>query len=163
MWVNRYSYSSEVYEKLAQKYAQLDKINKEEKTPSFEKTDAITSSNIPKNYDEEEYKRVLEKFKQRDSEIKTHEQTHASSAHTTAPIAYNYDVGPDGKLYAAGGHVRLDTSVPKNEEEASFKLDQIKKAASSSSDLSSADAQIARTANLNKMLILSQGENFANQ
>ncbi len=163
MWVNRYSYSSEVYAKLAQKYSELDKINQEDKQISFEKTDTVELSLVPKNYDEQDYKRVLEKFKQRDSEVKTHEQAHASNANTTAPISYNYQVGPDGKLYATGGHVRLDTSIPKDEKEASFKLDQLQKAASSNSELSSADAQIARTANLNKMLILSQGGNYANQ
>jgi len=162
MWVNRYSYSSDVYAKLAQKHSQLDKINQEEKLSSFKKTDTIEASLVPKNYDEEDYKRVLDKFKQKDADVKAHEQAHASKAQTTAPISYNYQVGPDGKLYATGGHVRLDTSIPKDEKAASFKLDQLRNAASSPNELSSADAQIARTATLNKMLILSKGDTHAN-
>lgn len=163
MWVNRYTYSSDVYAQLAQKFAELDKIDQEEKKASFEKVDSIESSGIPNNYDEQDYLRVLEKFKQRDSQVQSHEQAHASNTTTTAPISYTYQVGPDGKLYATGGHVRLDTSIPQDEKAASYKLSQLQKAASANSDLSSADAQIARTANLNKMLILSQGENNANQ
>lgn len=72
-------------------------------------------------------------------------------------------MGPDGKLYATGGNVRLDTSLPKDEGAALAKLNELQKASSSPSGLSGADAQIARTANLNKMLILSkQGESYEN-
>lgn len=65
-------------------------------------------------------------------------------------------MGPDGKLYATGGHVRLDTSIPKDEASAIAKLDRLQKASTAPDGLSSADASIARTANLNKMLLLSK-------
>jgi hypothetical protein len=71
-------------------------------------------------------------------------------------------MGPDGKLYATGGHVRLDTSIPKDEDAAQAKLSQIQSAATAANELSGADAQIARTASLNKMLLLSQGGRHAN-
>lgn len=104
---------------------------------------------------------MLSKFKNKDSEVKMHEQTHAASATTTTAINYNYQVGPDGKLYAVGGSVRFDTSIPKDEAAASIKLEQLKDASSSVDGLSGADAQIAQKANLNKMLIQSMKEGFS--
>ncbi len=154
--------SSSIYQELAQKRTELANIEKRdiEKAPAddYDKTNPTSNK-----YDEQDYQRVLDKFKNLDSEIKTHEQSHAAGATTTAPIQYNYQVGPDGKLYANGGSVRLDTSIPKNEGSANAKLEELKDASTAVDALSSADAQIARTANLNKMLLQSQGESYENR
>lgn len=80
---------------------------------------------------------------------------------TTAPINYSYQVGPDGKLYAMGGSVRFDTSIPSNPESAKAKFEELKDASSSVSSLSGADASIAQTANLNKMLVESIKEGYS--
>lgn len=72
-------------------------------------------------------------------------------------------MGPDGKLYATGGHVRFDTSMPSNPVEAKLKLDELQKASSAPEGLSGADSSIAITANLNKMLLSSLGENYENR
>lgn len=150
---------TQLYAKLSQKYAQLDKIEQTEaikpQSDYYEK-----SSNI-KNYDEEDFQRVLEKFKSKDQEIRSHEQIHATIGHTTTPISYNYQEGPDGKIYAVGGSVRLDTSIPQDPKAASYKLDQIKKAAAGPSDPSGADTMIVSAANLNKMLIEQKGDEDA--
>jgi len=63
-----------------------------------------------------------------------------------------------------GGSVRFDTSIPENSQSAKVKLEQLKKASSSVSSLSGADASIAQTANLNKMLLesLKQGFTYEN-
>lgn len=154
-----YQNISNIYQQLAQKKAQLAQIDKEDLEKStFEKNDSVSFGE--ENYDENDYARVLNKFKNRDSEVKIHEQIHASNAPTTSAISYNYQVGPDGKLYAMGGSVRFDTSIPQNEESAKVKLEQLKDASSSVSGMSGADAQIAQSANLNKMLIESMKEGF---
>jgi len=163
MELSSYSQSaSSIYQELAQKRNELANIEKRdiEKAPAdnYDKTNATNEK-----YDEQDYQRVLDKFKNLDSEIKTHEQSHAASATTTAPIQYNYQVGPDGKLYANGGSVRFDTSIPKDEGSANAKLEELKDASTTVDALSSADAQIARTANLNKMLLQSQGESYENR
>ncbi len=156
MLVSSYSSSAQINAQIAQKYAQLDKLDLEESVSNFKSSNRIELSQTPKNYDEQDYLRVLEKFKQKDAQIRTHEQTHASQANTTTPISYNYQVGPDGKLYAVGGYVRLDTSMPKDPQEALYKLDRLQSATTSVKDMSGADAQIAQTAHLNKMLISSK-------
>lgn len=163
--LDNYQSISSIYQQIATKKAELSAIDKKEEIKStFEKTDVVDISG--KNYDENDYQRVLEKFKRLDAQTKAHEQQHAALGDAKGAISYNYQTGPDGKLYATGGHVRLDTSIPQDPESALAKLDKLANAAGAPSELSSADAAIARAANLNKMLILSQsnneGENYAN-
>ncbi len=161
---SNYQNITAIHQELALKKSQLANIDKKEiEKSAFEKNDYVNISD--NKYDKNDYERVIEKFKSLDSHIRTHEQTHASLTTTTGAINYNYQSGPDGKLYATGGHVRLDTSIPKDEKAAVVKLDELAKAASASVGLSGADAMIARSANLNKMLIMSkqEGENYDNK
>lgn len=155
-----YQNVSSIYQQLALKKSELSNLDKKELEKSaFEKNDTVQLGE--KNYDENDYQRVLNKFKNKDNEIRTHEQTHASLGTTTAPINYNFQVGPDGKLYAMGGSVRFDTSIPSNPENAKVKLEELRDASSSVSSLSGADASIAQTTNLNKMLLESIKEGYS--
>ncbi|MEA3498125.1 MAG: putative metalloprotease CJM1_0395 family protein [Campylobacterota bacterium] len=148
--------------KLSQKFAELRKIEQKESIEGIKQKDYFEEPNsIGKNYDEQDFQRVLNKFKQSDINIRSHEQIHASIGHTTAPISYTYQEGPDGKMYAIGGHVRLDTSIPNDPKAAEFKLDQLKRASTAPSDVSGADMNIATQANLNKILLNIQGGNDA--
>ncbi len=142
---------SAIYVKLSQKYAELAKVDEEVEEENFlkQKQDYIDIGG--NNYEKNDYERVLEKFKSSDANIRSHEQAHASLTTTTSSIQYNYQQGPDGKMYAVGGHVRLDTSMPDDPKAAVVKLDQIKKSATANSDMSGADASIAIGANLMKM------------
>lgn len=153
--------SSSIYMQIAQKRAELASIDKEELQKSTQESYDNTSA-INGKYDEKDYERVISKYKKLDSEVQAHEQLHASKATTTAPIDYNYQVGPDGKMYATGGSVRIDTSIPEDEAAANYKLQQIQDSASAPSELSGADAQIARTANLNRLLIQSKEQGVTN-
>jgi hypothetical protein len=152
---------NQLYSKLSQKFAQLDKLDQEESISKASKSDYIETSGVPKNYDEQDFQRVLDKFKKADADIRSHEQAHATIGHTTSPISYNYQQGPDGKMYAVGGHVRLDVSLPEDPKAAMHKLDQIQKASTSVSEPSGADMSIATSANLNKLLLQSRGEENA--
>ena len=161
---NSFNTVSSLNQQIALKKTELSNIEKKEDEKSlFEKNDSVNI--VGKNYDEEDYKRVLDKYKSLDAEVRSHEQTHAAGAATTAPINYSYQVGPDGKVYASGGSVRFETSIPEDEAAANAKLDKLASAASGPAELSLADAQIARTANLNKMLLQSieKGVDYANQ
>ncbi|MEA1914230.1 MAG: putative metalloprotease CJM1_0395 family protein [Campylobacterota bacterium] len=161
MWVNRHQTSSEVYAKLATKYEQLDAIDQKQSLEKTQKKDRFEISGSS-NVDQNDYQRVLDKFKSADANIRAHEQAHAASGATKTPIQYNYQMGPDGKMYAVGGSVRLDTSIPTDPKEAAFKLDQIANAASAPDAMSGADAHIATQANLMKMMLQIQGDKDAN-
>ena len=143
---------SQLNSKLAQKVSELHKIDQDISTSTKEREDYFDISN-PNNYDKNDFARVLDKFKQTDLSIRSHEQAHATIGHTTSPISYTYQEGPDGKLYAVGGSVHLDTSIPDDPKAAQYKLDNIKKAASGVSDESGADSAIVTAASLNKMII----------
>jgi hypothetical protein len=154
---------SEIRIRLYDKYAQLGSIDKKENQDELLKNaqqDYFDSDTVAGKYDKNDYERVLDKFKSMDSNVRSHEQTHASLTGTTAPIQYNYQMGPDGKMYATGGSVRLDTSMPDDPKAAAAKLDELKKSATSSgNDMSSADSNIAIQANLMKMKLQLQEEN----
>jgi len=160
---NNFNTISSLNQQIALKKVELSNIDKKEDEKSlFEKNDSVNI--VGKNYDQEDYKRVLDKYKELDAEVRIHEQAHSSRAPTTAPINYSYQVGPDGKLYANGGSVRFDTSIPKDEAAANVKFNKLVDAASGPAELSAADSEISRTANLNKLLLQSieKGENYAN-
>ncbi len=160
---NNFNTISSLNQQIALKKAELSNIDKKEDEKSlFEKNDSVNI--VGKNYDEEDYKRVLDKYKELDAQVRTHEQTHAVGAVTTAPINYSYQVGPDGNVYASGGSVRFDTSIPKDEAAANVKLDKLADAASGPAELSAADSAISRTANLNKLLLqnIEQGVDYGN-
>ena len=54
----------------------------------------------------------LRKLQQRDREVRAHESAHLSAAgqHAVGGAQYQYQKGPDGRMYAIGGHVSIDTS-----------------------------------------------------
>ena len=162
MLINEYQNRGQILSKLNQKLGELNNIDQKDIQSRFLKVDVVDISNDSK-YDENDYQRVLEKFKNSDSRVRAHEQAHAANGITTTPISYKYQTGPDGKAYAVGGEVRLDTSIPTDPKEASFKLSQIQRASSAPGDTSGADAQITIQANLNKLLLQSQGDENANK
>ncbi len=65
-------------------------------------------------------------MKVRDLHVKMHEQQHmaVTGAYAVGGPHYQYTVGPDGKSYAVGGEVRLDTSPVANNPEATIRKAQ---------------------------------------
>lgn len=96
----------------------------------------------------EEEQRQLDELKQRDQEVRQHEQAHASAGNqfSGAP-RYEFTRGPDGRLYATGGEVAVDTSpVPNDPEETIRKAEIILKAALAPGQPSDQDRRIAAEA-----------------
>ena len=94
-------------------------------------------------------KEVLEELKARDREVRQHEQKHMAAAGSLAKSGpqYDYIIGPDGKPYATGGRVRIDTSpVPGDPEATAAKAEQIRRAATAPGDPSGPDMKAARDA-----------------
>lgn len=95
-----------------------------------------------------EQAKVVEQLKQRDQVVRQHEQAHISAGQgiILSGPTYDYQTGPDGKRYAIGGEVRIDTSMPDNPEDALTKAQKIKSAALAPSEPSSQDLMVARKA-----------------
>ncbi|VXB85943.1 SprA-related family protein [Pseudomonas sp. 8BK] len=90
------------------------------------------------------------KLVSRDQEVRTHEQSHAAvgGRYAGAP-SYTYERGPDGKRYAVGGEVSIDTSPIPNDPEATLrKMEIVIRAALAPAEPSAQDRQVAAQAQL---------------
>src|SRR6056297_2625701 len=76
-------------------------------------------------------RRQVEDLKARDREVRAHEAAHQAAAGSYAgPIQYEFQRGPDGRRYAVGGSVQIDTSpIPDDPEATIQKMETIRAAA----------------------------------
>lgn len=84
----------------------------------------------------------------RDREVRTHEQAHAAvgGAYAGAPT-YTFKRGPDGKSYATGGEVGIDTSAVPGDPEATLrKMEVVVRAALAPAEPSAQDRSVAAQA-----------------
>jgi hypothetical protein len=88
-------------------------------------------------------------LKQRDKEVRAHEQAHQSAgAGLTGAASYTYTTGPDGKRYAIGGEVSIDTSPVRNNPSGTIqKMEKVIAAALAPADPSGQDRAVASQAN----------------
>lgn len=89
----------------------------------------------------------VEKLKERDREVRAHEQAHARTGggYAGAP-SYTYQQGPDGKRYAIGGEVSIDTSAERTAEATIRKMQVVIRAATAPAEPSSQDLKVAQQA-----------------
>lgn len=93
-------------------------------------------------------KRQLDELKQRDAEVKAHEQAHASVGGNLASApSYQFEIGPDGRQYAVAGEVNIDLAVVPGDPQATIvKMQKVKAAALAPLEPSAADRQVATEA-----------------
>ena len=96
----------------------------------------------------EQAKKVVEELKARDREVRSHEQAHVAAAGGLAQggPSYTYQYGPDGRAYAIGGEVNIDTSPGRTPEETIDKARRIRAAALAPSEPSDQDRAVAAAA-----------------
>lgn len=105
-----------------------------------------------------EEQKIIEQMKARDTEVRIHEQAHATvgGSHTGSP-SYSYETGPDGKRYIVDGEVSVDMSkVPDNPQATIVKMRQIHSAALAPAEPSAQDRKVAQQAN--KIILQAQSE-----
>lgn len=91
----------------------------------------------------------LRQLQERDREVRAHEQAHVSAGGSvvTGGASYTYETGPDGRQYAVGGEVGIDTSpVPNNPEATMDKAQTIRRAALAPASPSAQDQKVAAQA-----------------
>lgn len=112
----------------------------------------LSENNAPASGEEElsaEDRRLIEELKQRDLEVRAHEQAHiaAGGQYVTGAVSYTYQYGPDGKPYAVGGEVSIDVSpVPGDPEKTEEKARVVRRAAMAPVNPSGQDMQVAARA-----------------
>ena len=95
-----------------------------------------------------EQQRQVESLKQRDQEVRQHEQTHMAVGGNlvSGGPSYTYETGPDNKRYAVGGEVSIDISPGRTPEETILKAQRIREAALAPANPSSQDHSVAAQA-----------------
>lgn len=95
-----------------------------------------------------EEKQDVQKLQQRDAEVRTHEQAHmaAAGAYANGGPSYSYQNGPDGKRYAIGGSVSIDTSPEDTPEATIRKMQTVRSAALAPAEPSGQDRSVAAQA-----------------
>lgn len=96
----------------------------------------------------EEEQKVVQKLKERDREVKAHEQAHLAAAGGLAKggPSYTYQVGPDGGQYAVGGEVQIELSGGSTPQETIAKMQQVRRAALAPAEPSGQDISVANAA-----------------
>lgn len=108
-----------------------------------------TPGNQAKEHDPEELA-VINELKSTDREVRAHEAAHvaAGGQYVQGGASFEYKTGPDGKRYAVGGEVQIDTSeVPDDPQATIEKMEVVKRAALAPKNPSSQDRSVAAAAN----------------
>jgi len=85
----------------------------------------------------------------RDAEVRAHENAHKAAAgqHARGGPTYEFERGPDGRRYAVGGEVQIDTSPAPNDPDATIlKMRQVRRAALAPAEPSPQDRRVASEA-----------------
>lgn len=93
--------------------------------------------------------KLIQALSTRDREVRAHEQAHKAVAGNLAISGptYTYQKGPNGKLYAVGGEVKIDTAPVPNDPQATIeKAERIRRAALAPAEPSNQDRQVAAQA-----------------
>lgn len=89
----------------------------------------------------------LEQLKERDQEVRTHEQTHAAAGGQYAGSPqYEYETGPDGRRYVVDGEVAIDVAQEATPKQTLQKMEQVRAAALAPAEPSEADLKVANEA-----------------
>lgn len=116
--------------------------------------DESTKSNIAQapSYDPRTLAIIYE-LRQTDQEVRAHEMAHSSvgGMYVISGPSYQFKSGPDGKRYAVGGEVTIDTApVPGDPEETKRKMQVVRRAALAPAKPSPQDQAVAAAASRNE-------------
>ncbi|MBN1911769.1 MAG: hypothetical protein JW818_18660 [Pirellulales bacterium] len=96
----------------------------------------------------DEQRREVQKLQTQDRAVRAHEQAHLSVAgrYASGGPHFEYQTGPDGRRYAVGGEVSIDSS-PEDDPEATIRKAQVIRAAAlAPADPSAQDQRVAAKA-----------------
>lgn len=130
------------------KVSKEDKASKEGKSAGEASETAAQKQGFTGELVSETEVRELNELKRRDREVRAHEQAHvgAGAGLVRGGAHYQYKKGPDGRLYAVGGEVSIDTSEGRTPQETIQKMDRVKAAALAPANPSPQDRNVAAEA-----------------
>ncbi len=137
---------------MKEQISSLENLNKTDHHDKSNETEKKDKNSNDKELSKEEELQVS-KLRSRDSEVKAHEAAHiaASGGLASGGANYTYQQGPDGRMYAIGGEVSIDTSKGSTHEETIAKMQKVKAAATAPANPSGKDTKVASTAAVMEM------------
>ena len=90
----------------------------------------------------------VQRLKRPDREVRAHERAHmaAGAGVVQGGANFTFTRGPDGKMYAVGGEVKIDTSAENDPDQTIRKMQQVKRAALAPAEPSGTDRSVAARA-----------------
>ena len=141
-----YDFSSYSTQRTQRSSGEDNKTRERSENARTEKTDSKGKTSGTQNLTDDKAKEV-QKLQKRDTEVRQHEEAHRSAAGSLAKAPqYTFKTGPDGKQYAVGGSVDIDTSKGKTPEETIAKAEIVRRAALAPKNPSKQDLKIAEEA-----------------
>lgn len=108
-----------------------------------------SGAGVPELSDEQQAQ--VQKLKQRDAEVRRHEQAHMRAGGSLAGApSYDYVRGPDGRQYVVNGEVSIDTGPARTPEATISKMELVIRAALAPADPSAQDRSVAAAARKTK-------------
>ncbi len=144
---DKFTVSKEAQHLIAQKNGLMSPVKETEKSSGKKK------DKEKKELSKEE-KQVVKELQTRDLETRVHEQSHIAAAggYAKGGASYSFQTGPDGKQYAIGGSVQIDSSSIANNPEATLRKAQVvRQAALAPKDPSGTDRAVAASASASMM------------
>ncbi len=111
------------------------------------KDESAGKENAEERQQQQAQQREVDALKQRDQEVRKHEQAHANTGGQYAGSPqYQYQRGPDGERYAINGEVSIDISEENTPQQTLNKMQQVRAAALAPAEPSPQDLQVAAEA-----------------
>ncbi|OQX20235.1 MAG: hypothetical protein BWK76_02000 [Desulfobulbaceae bacterium A2] len=121
-----------------------------EETPAGDPQKAVAGQTTGTDTEElsPEELRVVEELRARDREVRAHEAAHLANAgqYASGGASFTYQQGPDGRRYAVGGEVGIDTSKEQDPEATIRKMQTVRRAALAPANPSGTDRAVAAAA-----------------
>ncbi len=127
----------------------VEKESPEPTTAKLEQGDTARGAGAGREELSPEQQRQLQQLQARDREVKAHEAAHmaAGAGLVRGGISLTYQTGPDGRRYAIGGEVSIDSSPVSGDPQATMeKAQQIQSAALAPAQPSATDRAVAARA-----------------
>lgn len=135
------------------------KAQSQQVTQNTQKSGQAPASQGTVNGLTDEEQKQVDALEKQDRVVRAHEQAHIAAGGSLVRGAahYEYTTGPDGKKYASGGEVSIDTSTSSGNPDATIqKAYQIRRAALAPADPSGQDQKVAAEAT--QMITQAQAE-----
>ena len=128
-----------------------ERVSVSRSSSSTASADVSDNKEKPADFDQTrlDENRILQQLRDRDREVRAHEAAHMAAGRQFIRGGPNYTLqqGPDGRSYAIGGEVSLDTSPVPNDPAATLsKAEVVRRAALAPAEPSPQDVQVASNA-----------------